>query len=92
MSETVIIDEQALEITSLSISTYTQGIKEALDETLKRIQSNNGDWDDEDYENLLSAISSFMADIDTIEQGASQILHRVNEKLDQIKRLRGIKI
>ncbi|MBR2296052.1 MAG: hypothetical protein IKA43_01440 [Clostridia bacterium] len=92
MSDQVIIDEQALEATASSISTYTQGIKEALNEVIKHIQSNNGDWNDEDYENLLSAISSFMADVDTIESGASEIISRVNEKIEAIHRLRNIRI
>lgn len=92
MSAQVIIDEGALEATASSISTYLQGIKSALDNAIIGIQSNGVDWNDEDFDNLLSAISSFMADVGAIDAGSTQILNRINEKIEQIKRLRGIKI
>ena len=92
MSAQVIIDEEALNVTASGINAYIQGIKSALDTAIIKLQANGVDWNDEDFDNLLSAISSFMADIGVIDDASTQILRRIDEKLEQIKRLRGIKI
>lgn len=88
----VIIDERALEETSATVRVYLSGLDSVLNDAIRKIQASAGDWNDEDYENLLSAISSFMADMESIKAVGEEILSRLNAKIEAIHRLRNITI
>ena len=50
------------------------------------------EWDDEDFNSLLSAINSFMADMESVEKGSSQLIERINNKISAIHELHSLKI
>lgn len=88
----VIIDERALDEASATVRVYLSGLDGVLNDAIRKIQASAGDWNDEDYENLLSAISSFMADMESIKAVGEEILSRLNAKIEAIHRLRNITI
>lgn len=88
----IIIDEQALTSVSESINTYIQNYREALEDAIGKIKLSSEDWNDEDFNALLSAISSFMADIEGIENGTNQLTERIKNKISAIHELHNMKI
>lgn len=93
MSQTeVIIDEQALASVSDSVKTYIKAYRKHLKGAIRKLKLNSEDWNDEDFNTLLSAISSFMADIEGIENGTNQLSARIENKINAIHELHSMKI
>ena len=88
----VIIDEQALNTVSDCLNTYITEYKEALKDAIRKIKLNSDDWNDEDFNSLVSAISSFMVDVNNIEEDTDQLKARINEKITAIHELHNMKI
>ena len=88
----VIVDEQALASISAGLKTYITEYKAMLEDAIRKLKTNSGDWNDEDFNSLLSAINSFMADVDKVENGTNQLITRINEKIAAIHELHNIKI
>lgn len=88
----VIIDEQALSDVSNSLVTYTKEYRELLVGTIRKIKLISSDWNDEDFNALLSAISSFMTDVDDIEEKTKQFIERINNRIGAIHELHNMKI
>lgn len=88
----VIVDEQALASISDGLKTYITEYKAMLEDAIRKLKTNSGDWNDEDFNSLLSAINSFMADVDKVENGTNQLITRINEKIAAIHELHNIKI
>ena len=93
MSQTeVIIDEQALSSVSESMNTYIKAYRETLEGAIRKLKLNSEDWNDEDFNALLSAINSFMADVEGIENGTNQLSARIENKINAIHELHSMKI
>ncbi len=88
----VIINEQALEAVSKSIKTYVSSYREALVSALRSIGANSSDWNDEDFNSLVSAIGALIPDIDGIENATEQLVKRIDNKIEAIHILHGMKI
>lgn len=88
----VIVDEQALNSVSESLNTYILDYKEMLEDAIRKLKLNSDDWNDEDFNSLLSAINSFMADVDRVGKSTSQLMKRINEKIVAIHELHNMKI
>lgn len=88
----VIVDEQALASISDGLKTYITEYKAMLEDAIRKLKTNSGDWNDEDFNSLLSAINSFMADVDKVENGTNQLITRINEKITAIHELHNMKI
>lgn len=88
----VIIDEQALADVANALAVYTKEYKEMLEAAIRKIKLNSTDWNDEDFNALLSAISSFMADVEAIEDESKQLFARIETKIDAIHELHSLKI
>lgn len=88
----VIVDEQALASVSDGLKTYVTEYKAMLEDAIRKLKTNSGDWNDEDFNSLLSAINSFMADVDKVENGANQLITRINKKIAAIHELHSMKI
>lgn len=88
----VIVDEQALASISDGLKTYITEYKAMLEDAIRKLKTNSGDWNDEDFNSLLSAINSFMADVDKVENGTNQLITRINEKIAAIHELHNMKI
>ena len=88
----VIIDEQALADVANTLTVYTKEYREMLEAAIRKIKLNSTDWNDEDFNALLSAISSFMADVEVIEDKSKQLFARIENKIDAIHELHSLKI
>ena len=88
----VIIDEQALATVSETTLSYAKEYREAVEECLRRLKSRSGDWNDEDFSSLLSAISSFLIDVEGIDAQTKEIRERINNKIKAIHELHNMKI
>ena len=88
----VIVDEQALSSVSSSITKFSADCRANIEDAIRKIKLNSNEWNDEDFNRLLSAINSFMADVDKVEKGTNQLTKRINEKIAAIHELHSMKI
>lgn len=88
----VIVDEQALASVSDGLKTYITEYKAMLEDAIRKLKTNSDDWNDEDFNSLLSAINSFMTDVNKVEKGSSQLMKRINEKIAAIHELHNMKL
>lgn len=88
----VIIDEQSLMAVAKAINRYSKEYKEALESALRRLKQNSDDWNDEDFNSLVSAIGSFMVDVEMIENGTNQLMERIQNKISAIHELHSMNI
>lgn len=91
-SSEVIIDEGALVSVSESLKTYISEYRTTLENALRKLKSCGDDWNDEDFNSLVSAINSFMADVDNIENSTGQLTDRIDKKIAAIHQLHNMKI
>ncbi len=88
----IIIDEQALSEVSNGISGYISACREMLEDAIRKLKATSEDWNDEDFNMLVSAMGSFMADVESIETEAKQLTERINNKINAVHELHSIKI
>lgn len=91
-SSEVIINEQALADVASSIRTYVSSLKEAIESAVRSIRANSSDWADEDFNSLVSVVSSFLQDVEGIENETNQLVERINNKISAIHVLHSMKI
>ena len=91
-SSEIVVDEQALLETANTISNFSRQCRENFESAIRKIKTNSNDWNDEDFNRLLSAVNSFMSDVDNIDEMSSQLIDRINNKIASIHELRNIKI
>lgn len=91
-ADEVIISEQALATVANSIKTYVSTIREAIMTTVRSIKANGSEWSDEDFNSLVSAINSFLTDIDGVDGATNQLVERINNKISAIHGLHNMKI
>ena len=93
MSESeVIVNEQALASVSASIRTYVAEFRETIETAVRNLKTNASDWDDEDFNSLVSAINSFLTDVEGMENATNQLAQRIDTKISQIHTLHSMKI
>lgn len=88
----VIVNEQALADVAKSIRTYVSLLKEAIESAVRSIGANGSDWTDEDFDSLVSAVSSFLRDVESVENATNHLVERINNKISAIHVLHNIKI
>lgn len=91
-AEEVIINEQALADVASGITTYVSSMREAIEAAVRSIRANGSEWADEDFDSLVSAISSFLQDVEGVENAAAQLIERINHKISAIHVLHSMKI
>ena len=87
-----IINEQALTDVASGIQTFLSSYKEAIESAIRGIQASGSEWNDEDYQSLLSAISSFQKDIESLGTATHQLVVRINRRIEAIHVLHSMKI
>lgn len=90
--ETVVLDEQALGAVADALTTYGKSYREALEEAVRSLNRLGNDWNDEDFNALLSAISSFLSDLEAIDGSSAALTTKIQEKIQAIHVLHAIKI
>lgn len=85
-------DEQALSEISKCLLSYSKEYREMIEAAVRKIGLNSGDWNDEDFNALLSAVASFGTDADRLEQITNRFCERINDKLAAIRQLHAMRI
>ncbi len=85
-------DEQALAEISKCLLAYSKEYREMIEAAVRKIGLNSGDWNDEDFNALLSAVASFREDADRLEQSTNRFCERINNRLDAIRQLHTMKV
>lgn len=88
----VIVDEQALSSVSSSITKFSADCRANIEDAIRKIKLNSNEWNDEDFNRLLSAINSFMADVNNIDEATKNLNERINTKIAAIHELHSMKI
>ena len=88
----VIVDEQALSSVSSSITKFSADCRANIEDAIRKIKLNSNEWNDEDFNRLLSAINSFMADVNNIDEATKNLNERINTKIVAIHELHSMKI
>lgn len=88
----VIANEQALAVVSDGIRTYVSTYREIISTGVRGIRANSGDWSDEDFNSIVSAINSFLTDIDSVGNTTNQLVTRIDNKISAIHKLHNMKI
>ena len=91
-SSEVVVNEQALVEMSDCLRSYISQYREMLKDALRKIKLNSSDWNDEDFNSLLSAINLFNTDVDAIEEDTNRLIERINEKIVAIHELHNMRI
>lgn len=91
-SSTVVADIDALSAISTAMTNYISGIRDELSSAISNINNLGEEWNDGDFNSLIAALNSFYVDINSIETGTSQLIARINEKIEAIHILHGMKI
>lgn len=91
-AEEVIINEQALMDVSDGIKSYLTSLKDAIGTALRSIRATNVEWEDEDFNLLVSAVGSFLQDVENIENATDQLVERIDNKISAIHVLHSMKI
>ena len=87
-----IVDLEALSSVSEAINTLGRESRECLEEAIRKIKLNAEEWNDEDFNRLLSAINSFLPKLDSLDETNKQLISRINKKIDYINELHSKKI
>ena len=74
----VIVNEQALEDVASSIRNFVTAYREVIESAVRSIKANSSDWSDDDFNLLVSAVSSFLQDVEGIENATNQLVERIN--------------
>lgn len=88
----VIVNEQALEDVASSIRNFVTAYREVIESAVRSIKANSSDWSDDDFNLLVSAVSSFLQDVEGIENATNQLVERINNKISAIHILHSMKI
>lgn len=91
-NERTIINEEALINVSYSITLFKENYREAIEKAIRELKSNIDEWDDEDFNCLVSAMSSFMADVEKIENQSNRIIKIIEDKISAIRALHSMNI
>ena len=88
----IVVDVQALDSVSTDIKTYVKNYRESLQDAVRSLKQNSEEWNDEDFNALISAFSKFEQDFEEIENGSNQLVKRAGQKISAIHELHNIKI
>lgn len=88
----VIINEHALLEVSLCIKNYAVSLKTAIESAISKIKSNQADWADEDYNDLINVVNALLQNVDGMGKAINQLVVRIDNKLRAIQSLYSIKI
>ena len=89
---TVSINKEALISAKDAIEKYKTSMINAISKAISGFQALYGEWQDEDFNDLMSSLNSIENNINIIESACSQIISRIKVKLEQIDHLHSIQI
>ena len=91
MSE-VSINQEALINTKETFEKYKTAMVNAISKAVSSCQALYGEWQDDDFNDLMESLKSIESNINVIESVSNQIISRIRVKIEQIDQLHGMKI
>ena len=91
MSE-VSINQEALINTKEAFEKYKTAMVNAISKAVSSFQALYGEWQDEDFNDLMESLHSIESNINVIESVSNQIISRIKVKIEQIDQLHSMKI
>jgi archaellum component FlaC len=88
----VSINKEALISAKDAIEKYKTSMKNAISKAISSFQALYGEWQDEDFNDLMSALNSIENNINVLESACSQIISRIKTKIEQINQLHSMQI
>ena len=86
------LQEESFEQIIKSLSQHSQEMKELLDRATEKISALSGEWDDEDFQNLLEAMKSIGNKFDDVDDHTQQMIAKAEYKLEMIRARKSIKL
>ena len=88
----VSINKEALINTKDAFEKYKTAMVNAISKAVSSFQSLYGEWQDDDFNELLSSLNSIESNISLIESVSNQIISRIKVKIEQIDQLHSMRI
>lgn len=91
-TQDVVIDEDALLEISKALQNYKIQMEKSFEEALRLIEQNSDNWNDEDYNYFRSSVASLKKDFEDLEMDSNAFCNRIQNKVDAVLKMRGLKI
>jgi len=88
----IVADVQALTTVSTTVKTFNSNLHELYEEFVRMLKLNGSEWNDEDFNKLVSAMKSFEAELEQIDEHTQLITKETDAKIDKINQLHNLKL
>lgn len=86
------LQEESFERIIKSLSLHSPAMKELFDRAAENISALSGEWDDEDFQNLLEAMKNIGNKFDDVDDHTQQMIANAEYKLEMIRARKSIKL
>ena len=88
----IVADVQALTSVSTTVKTFNSNLHEIYEEFVRMLKLNGSEWNDEDFNKLVSAMKSLEAELEQIDEHTRLITKKTDAKIDKINQLHNLKL
>lgn len=88
----IVADVQALTTVSTTVKTFNSNLHELYEEFVRMLKLNGSEWNDEDFNRLVSAMKSFELELEQIDEHTQLITRETDAKIDKINQLHNLKL
>ncbi len=88
----VVADVQALTTVSTTVKNFNSNLHELYEEFVRMLKLNGSEWNDEDFNKLVSAMKSFETELEQIDEHTQLITKETDAKIDKINQLHNLKL
>lgn len=88
----VVADAQALSSVSTTVKKFNSDLHELYEEFVRMLKLNGSEWNDEDFNKLISAIKSFETELEQIDEHTQLVAKETDAKIDKINQLHNLKL
>lgn len=83
--DTLTLDENSFARIANELSQLAPALQEQYDKAVVDITALSGEWNDEDYQQLVVALKSFVTKIDELQETNRQLVATANRKIEWIQ-------
>lgn len=88
----IVADVQALTTVSTTVKNFNSNLHELYEEFVRMLKLNGSEWNDEDFNKLVSAMKSFETELEQIDEHTQLITKETDAKIDKINQLHNLKL
>lgn len=86
------VSEEVLEDTAKLLAQCSASIREYFEKAIADVGRLSEDWNDSDFQDMLSAISAYNNELDTLDEKTGELISKAKEKIEMIHALHSINI